>query len=153
MPTRNESAISLLIERAAIAPAGRQCSPLAYAVFSETNATVRRAQEVINYTVRTHSGNGSGGRRGKAGGARLRVARSLGRAGSAGVGRVAGGEVRAAAVQDPDRAFAGHGDPGGVRLRGEPAAEHEPDSLGGLGTLVHQQVRLGGVEGDRKSVV
>src|SRR6266702_203720 len=141
MPTRNESAISLLIERAAIAPAGRQCSPLAYAVFSETNATVRRAQEVINYTVRTHSGNGSDGRRGKAGrreapgraelGSRgAWVARSLGRAGSAGVGRVAGGEVRAAAVQDPDRAFAGHGDPGGVRLGGEPAAEHEPDSLG-----------------------
>ena len=34
-----------------------------------------------------------------------------------------------------------------VRLRGEPAAEHEPDPLGGLRALVDQQVRLGGVEG------
>src|SRR6266566_4228485 len=92
MPTRNESAISLLIERAAIAPAGRQCSPLAYAVFSETNATARRAQEVINYTVRTHSGNGSDGRTGRrvargSGSRRAWVAAGLGRAelGSRGV--------------------------------------------------------------------
>jgi len=30
----------------------RQCSALAYAMFSETNATVSRAQEVMNETVR-----------------------------------------------------------------------------------------------------
>src|SRR5437868_10184281 len=148
MPTRNESAMSLLIERAAIALTGRQCSALAYAVFSETNAVVRRAQEVINYTVQKRPGNGSSSP-GRATGQPEPRRASAGVERSAGVGGLAGRQVRAAAVQDPDRALAGHGHPDGVRFGGEPAAEHEPDPLGGFGALVYQQVRLGRVEGQR----
>src|SRR6516162_9309024 len=110
--------MSLLIERVVFAPAGRQCSALAYAMFSETNAGARRTQGVINSTVQKRSDNGIGkvrsGSGSRTGGGRFMAgACRSGRGGSAGVAPsfVAGGQVRAAAVQDPDRPLAGHGDP------------------------------------------